>query len=173
MTLLTGNSKLKGMGRLLTPLQINSPFILAPPLATKAFYASVSGSRPLPPPFSNFYVFPCLNPPKLHFEFGGNMFPFMQGGRGAEWSGIPGGKFSLGRLEAGSGYCVGAVVETRMGIKEERDEVVQNGRKGSRSIGGRGGLGGNGMRDVWVIGEGFLRGVGGVFDVSSRINDRL
>ena len=94
------------------------------------------------------------------------MFPFMQGGRGAEWSGIPGGKFSLGRLEPGSGYCVGAVVETRMGIKEERDEVVQNDRKGSRSIGGRGGLGGNGMRDVWVIGEGFFRGVGGVFDVS-------
>lgn len=90
----------------------------------------------------------------------------MQGGRGADWSGIPGGKFSLGRLEAGSGYCVGAVVETRMGIKEERDEVVQNDRKGSKSIGGRGGLGGNGMRDVWVIGEGFFRGVGGVFDVS-------
>ena len=94
------------------------------------------------------------------------MFPFMRGGRGAEWSGIPGGKFSLGRLEPGSGYCVGAVVETRMGIKEERDEVVQNDRKSSRSIGGRGGLGGNGMRDVWVIGEGFFRGVGGVFDVS-------
>lgn len=31
----------------------------------------------------------------------------------------------------------------------------------------RGGMGGNGMRDVWVIGEGFFRGVGGVFDVSS------
>lgn len=151
--------------------QINSPFILAPPLAAKAFYASVSGSRTLPAPYSNFYVFPCLNPPALHFEFGGTNFPFMQGGRGAEWSGIPGGKFSLGRLEAGSGYCVGAVVETRMGIREERDEVVQNDRKkGSRSIGGRGGLGGNGMRDVWVIGEGFFRGVGRVFDVSSLIS---
>ena len=89
----------------------------------------------------------------------------MQGGRGAEWSGIPGGKFSLGRLEAGSGYCVGAVVETRMGIREERDEVVHDGKRG-RSAAGRGGLGGNGMRDVWVIGEGFFRGVGGVFDVS-------
>lgn len=89
----------------------------------------------------------------------------MQGGRGAEWSGIPGGKFSLGRLEAGSGYCVGAVVETRMGIREERDEVVHDGKRG-RSAPNRGGLGGNGMRDVWVIGEGFFRGVGGVFDVS-------
>ena len=89
----------------------------------------------------------------------------MQGGRGAEWSGIPGGKFSLGRLEAGSGYCVGAVVETRMGIREERDEVVHDGKRG-RSAPKRGGLGGNGMRDVWVIGEGFFRGVGGLFDVS-------
>ena len=149
-------------------LQINSPFILAPPLAAKAFYASVSGSRPLPPPFSNFYVFPCLNPPALHFEFSGTLFPFMQGGRGAEWSGIPGGKFSLGRLEAGSGYCVGAVVETRMGIREERNEVVYDGKRG-RSAPNRGGLGGNGMRDVWVIGEGFFRGVGGLFDVSSPL----
>ena len=88
----------------------------------------------------------------------------MQGGRGAEWSGIPGGKFSLGRLEAGSGYCVGAVVETRMGIREERDEVVHDGKRGRSNS--RGGLGGNGMRDVWVIGEGFFRGVGAVFDVS-------
>ena len=63
---------------------------------------------------------------------------------------------------------MGAVVETRMGIKEERDEVVQNDRKGSRSIGSRGGLGGNGMRGVWVIGEGFFRGVEGVFNVSSH-----
>lgn len=90
----------------------------------------------------------------------------MQGGRGAEWSGIPGGKFSLGRLESGSGYCVGAVVETRMGIREERDEIVHDGKNRGRSAASRGGLGGNGMRDVWVIGEGFFRGVGGVFDVS-------
>ena len=146
--------------------QMNSPFILAPPLATKAFYASVSGSRPLPPPFSNFYVYPCLNPPAIHFEFGGTNFPFMRGGRGAEWTGIPGGKFSLGRLANGSGYCVGAVVETEMGIREEKDKVVFDGKRSTRSVGGRGGLGGNGMRDVWVIGEGFFRGVGGVFDVS-------
>ena len=63
---------------------------------------------------------------------------------------------------------MGAVVETRKGIKEERDEVVQNNRKGSRSIGGRGGLGGNGMVNVWVIGKVFFRGVGGVFNVSSH-----
>ena len=53
-----------------------------------------------------------------------------------------------------------------MGIREEKDEVVYNGKRRTRSAGDRGGLGGNGMRDVWVIGEGFFRGVGGVFDVS-------
>ena len=95
----------------------------------------------------------------------------MQGGRGAEFSGIPGGKFSLGRLDDGSGYCLGAVVETRMGITEERDEVVHDNKKGHQGHSGasRGGLGGNGMRDVWVIGEGFFRGVGGVFDVGPRL----
>ena len=90
----------------------------------------------------------------------------MQGGRGADWTGLPGGKFSLGRLKAGSGYCVGAVVETRMGVKEEKSEVLVEGRRGTRAGTHKNILGGNGMRDVWVIGEGFFRGVGGVFDVS-------
>lgn len=143
--------------------QINTPFILAPPSATKAFYASISGSRALPAPYSNFYVFPCLNPPKLHFEFGRWTFPLMEGGRGADWSVIPGGKFSLGRLRDGSGYCVGAVVETRMGVREERDGMAGEGRGGRKGT-----LAGNGMRDVWVIGEGFFRGVGAVFNVSDR-----
>ena len=75
-----------------------------------------------------------------------------------------GGRFSLGRLKQGSGYCVGAVVETRMGLENERDELIDEGRRGSQSSGT---IGGNGMRDVWVIGEGFFRGVGGAFDVSS------
>ena len=74
-----------------------------------------------------------------------------------------GGRFSLGRLKKGSGYCVGAVVETRMGLENERDELIDEGRRGSQSSGA---IGGNGMRDVWVIGEGFFRGVGGAFDVS-------
>lgn len=127
----------------------------------------MSGSGPLPAPFSNFYVFPCLNPPTLHFEFGGNTFPVMHGGRSTDMSGIPGGKFSLGRLKKGSGYCVGAVVETRMGLREETDGVKGDSRKGNRFGAGRGAMGGNGMRDVWVVGEGFFRGAGGVFDVSS------
>ena len=60
-----------------------------------------------------------------------------------------------------------------MGLRDEKEEVLDEGRRGTR-LGGEGGkLEGNGMRDVWVIGEGFFRGVGGVFDVNyplSRIS---
>lgn len=87
----------------------------------------------------------------------------MRGGRGAEWTGIPGGKFSLGRLRDGSGYCVGAVVESRMGVTEAGDGLAGG---GIRSGTGKDKAGGNGMKDVWVVGEGFFRGVGAVFDVS-------
>lgn len=90
----------------------------------------------------------------------------MQGGKGADWMGIPGGKFSLGRLREGSGYCVGAVVETWMGLGDvTQTTIAGRGRKGGGAR-GSGELAGNGMRDVWVVGEGFFRGVGGVFDVS-------
>ncbi|KAI9715594.1 MAG: hypothetical protein M1812_005898 [Candelaria pacifica] len=149
-------------------IDLNTPFILAPPLAVKAFYSSISGSRPLPPPHNNFYMFPCLNPPMLHFEFGGWNFPAMQGGKGADYLGGPGGKFSLGKVQEGSGYCVGAVVETRMGVEKGGQRMM-----GKRARGKRVGVGnmareglaaGNGMRDVWVLGEGFFRGVGAVFD---------
>lgn len=87
----------------------------------------------------------------------------MRGGRGADWTGIPGGKFSLGRLRDGSGYCVGAVVESRMGATEDGDGLAG---RGIRSGTGKDKSGGNGMKDVWVVGEGFFRGVGAVFDVS-------
>lgn len=76
----------------------------------------------------------------------------LQGGKGADWIGMPGGKLNLGRLEEGSGYCVGAVVETIMGVGEDGE------------------MAGNGMRDVWVLGEGFFKGVGGVFDVCLILN---
>ena len=93
-------------------------------------------------------------------------FLAMHGGRGADWSDVPGGRFSLGRLNNGSGYCVGSVVETRMGMKEERDGMMGGTRNELRTSVQRGGMGGNGMRDVWVVGEGFFRGVGAAFDVS-------
>jgi hypothetical protein len=34
----------------------------------------------------------------------------------------PGGRFSLGRISMGSGYCVGIVVESRMGMKKSQYE---------------------------------------------------
>lgn len=86
----------------------------------------------------------------------------MKGGRGAEWTGIPGGKFSLGRLRDGSGYCVGAVVESRMEATEDGDGSAGS---GIRSRMGKYKANGSGMKDVWVVGEGFFRGVGAVFDV--------
>ncbi|KAL8712049.1 MAG: hypothetical protein Q9220_003745 [cf. Caloplaca sp. 1 TL-2023] len=154
-------------------VDINTPFILAPPLAAKTFYAGVAGSRPLEPPYSNFYVFPCMNPPHAEFEFSGTRFPAMQGGRGMEYSSaiIPGGKFSLGRLKHGSGYCVGAIVETQMGLKDEREGMTESGKQGlGPAAANVGSLAGNGMRDVWVIGERFFRGIGAVFDVSHKID---
>ncbi|KAL8728789.1 MAG: hypothetical protein Q9166_005167 [cf. Caloplaca sp. 2 TL-2023] len=132
---------------------INTPFILAPPLAAKTFYTAVAGSRPLDPPYSNFYVFPCMNPPSIEFEFQGTRFPAMQGGRGMEYASaiIPGGKFSLGRLKHGSGYCVGAIVETGMGLKEEKEGMTGSSKQGIGSAAASvGSLAGNGMRDVWV-----------------------
>ncbi|KAI9816201.1 MAG: hypothetical protein M1827_001802 [Pycnora praestabilis] len=145
-------------------IDLNTPFILAPPLAARTFYTSISGARPLPAPFSSFYTFPCLNPPTLHFEFGGWNFPAMQGGKGLDhsWGVPPGGKFSLGRVAEGSGYCVGNVVESRMGVRDDGTGL------GGGGAGGRGGLAGNGMRDVWVLGEGFFRGTGGVFDFKEQ-----
>lgn len=56
-----------------------------------------------------------------------------------------------------------------MGVKDEGAGAVG---RGSRSGAGRGRLGGNGLRDVWVVGEGFFRGVGAVFDVSVRVGFR-
>ena len=93
----------------------------------------------------------------------------MRGGKGADfWTG-PGGKLSLGRLKKGSGYCVGAIVETRMGVGDTG--VAMRGKVGAGSGSGEEGLqAGNGLRDVWVMGEVFWRGVGGVFDVSILLN---
>ena len=152
---------------------------MAPPLAARDFYASISGAFQLPPPHTSFYAFPCLNPPRVDFEFAGSRFPFMRSARGqfGDWKGeLPGGRFSLGRLKGGSGYCVGNVVATRMGLDDEGGEMVTQGRAGKAQGSWQGGLGGNGMRDVWVIGEGFFRGMGVAFDVrvsSILVEERL
>ena len=152
--------------------KINTPFILAPPVAAKTFYASVAGSRQLDPPYSNFYSFPCMDPPSIDFEFSGTRFQAMRGGRGMEYNSaiIPGGAFSLGRMQHGGGYCIGAIVETRMGLLDEKEGMTGSGKQGIGSAAASmGSLAGNGMRDVWVIGEPFFRGVLGAFDVSKRV----
>lgn len=128
-------------------LDINTPLILAPPLAARTFYASISGALPLDSDGkgragrSPFWQFPCLNPPILHFEFDRFPFPVLHGPGGL------GGRFSLGRVRRGSGYCVGAVVEWDGNGNED-------------------GKAGDGLGGVWVVGEGFFREVGAVFDVS-------
>jgi hypothetical protein len=65
--------------------------------------------------------------------------------------GAAGGLFSLGKFEGigedgeyNSGYCIGRVVETRVGEEREGMEA--------------------GMKDLWVLGEPFFRGLGVVFD---------
>ena len=93
----------------------------------------------------------------------------MHGGQGPVWTGKLGGHFSLGRLNNGSGYCVGSVVETRIGITEEKDEMMGGTRNELRVAMQRGRMAGNGMRDVWVLGEGFFRGTNAVFDVSPGV----
>ncbi|PQE04504.1 aspartic peptidase domain-containing protein [Rutstroemia sp. NJR-2017a BVV2] len=120
---------------------LNTPFIIGPPSAVRTLYASISGARPLPPPYSHFYSYPCFNAPEIHFEFGSFRAAVMQGARD-EGTFSPGGRFSLGRAERGSGFCVGMVVE---GVFDEWGE-------------------GNGMEDVWVLGEPFFRDVQVAFD---------
>jgi len=85
----------------------------------------------------------------------------------------PNGKFSLGKVSDDSGYCVGAIVESRMGVGDStpiKGAAAPRNADGSRSnslMGEAGILAGNGMRDVWVLGEPAFRGVGIVFDVSA------
>ncbi|EXJ53479.1 uncharacterized protein A1O5_13255 [Cladophialophora psammophila CBS 110553] len=135
---------------------IDVPFILAPPLAAQRFYDSIGGTKRLPPPYDFYFAFPCFNEVHIAFEIAGQNFPAMQGQ--GTWAdglhGPAGGRFSLGKLGDGSGYCVGSVVETRMGQKREWLE--------------------SGMKDVWVLGEPFFRGLGVAFDIDKgRVGVRM
>lgn len=153
-------------------IDLSTPFLLAPPQAAKQFYASISGSHRLPPPYQSFYAFPCNNPPFVHVEFGGWRFPTMRGMKSFESSNGPNGKFSLGKVTEESGYCVGAVVETKMGVGDMAPIKKGRSRKEDtvRGLGQleSGMLAGNGMRDVWVLGEPIFRGLGLVFDLKAK-----
>ncbi|OAP55639.1 hypothetical protein AYL99_09791 [Fonsecaea erecta] len=139
---------------------INVPFILAPSVAAAPFYHAIGGTKRLPPPFESFFAFPCFKEVHVAFEMGSSSrrlnIPSMNG-QGTFEDGIlgpVGGRFSLGNLRNGSGYCVGAVVETNMGHTAQ----------GLRS----------GMRNVWVLGEPFFRELGVVFDVhNGRVGFRV
>ena len=66
----------------------------------------------------------------------------------------------MGRMTAGSGYCVGIVVESRMG-----KGISLRTKRGNMGL-GTSMEGGNGMEDVWIIGEPFFRDVQVAFNVS-------
>jgi hypothetical protein len=70
----------------------------------------------------------------------------------------PGGRFSLGRMAMGSGYCVGMVLESRFG-EEKKQWGGSNWDKDDEE--------GLGLDDAWIIGEGFFNDVQVAFDVSS------
>lgn len=139
---------------------VQVPFILAPPLAAWKFYEGISGSKRLEKPFDMFFAFPCLNQPYIAFEFDGWIFPILTGeeSRMERTHRSSGAKFSLGKEKLGSGYCIGVVVETRMGVRNEEGKY---GRKTSDAAG-------NGMRDFWVVGEPFFHGMGLVFDIGEQ-----
>ncbi|KAF7854439.1 uncharacterized protein EAF02_011614 [Botrytis sinoallii] len=133
-------------------LDVNTPYIIGPPHQVRNLYSSISGSRQLPPPYDQFHAYPCFNPPHLLLEFGNLRVKVLDGKRD-EGGFSPGGKFSLGRMERGSGYCVGVIVEGRFGKKDGRSEEVEND-----------GVDGNGMEDMWIFGEPLFRDVQVAFD---------
>lgn len=127
-------------------LDIQCPFILAPPAAITRFYGAIGGAIRLPHPFDSFFAYPCLNKVYTAFDLGGWKFPGMTGDGvvGDALHGPAGGRFSLGKMQGGTGYCVGSVVETEMGTGK--------------------GWANSGIQDTWVLGEPFFRGLGLVFD---------
>jgi hypothetical protein len=128
---------------------VQSPFILAPHFAATRFYEAVGGSVPLSVPFDSFFAVPCQKQINIAFELGGWSFPVMSGeGIGADaFYGPSGGRFSLGRLGNGTGYCLGSVVETQMGERRQWSS--------------------SGLQDTWILGEPFFRGLGVVFDLEN------
>lgn len=85
-------------------------------------------------------------------------------GKGDKGTFSPGGRFSLGRMTSGSGYCVGIVVESRMGAGTAiRSETGNMGFETSMQ-------GGNGLEDVWIVGEPFFRDVQVAFNVSLTLS---
>lgn len=139
---------------------IQSPFILAPPGAAQAFYKSIHAAKRLPKPHDNMFKFPCLNRPNIAFEFDRWLFPTLSGDLSMQdrFDGPLGGKLSLGKVRQGSGYCLGVVIESRMGLSNaDAQSARTDGRRRS-----------TGLDDLWVIGEPFFQGTGLAFDVGEQ-----
>jgi hypothetical protein len=141
-------------------LDVNCPFVLAPPLPARRFYESIGGAKQISilneknkTVQSGFWKVPCLNKVHVAWEFNSAMFgAFKEGGREEGLYGPAGGAMSLGKYVnedgSASGYCVGIVIETNMGTGRGEEDPWRN----------------SGMRDLWVLGEPFFRGLGVVFD---------
>ena len=152
-------------------LDINCPFILAPPEVTRTVYESIPGARSLASLLDQdedagteetrpFHAVSCLNEIDISFEIAGWRFPFARSTHTDDdlFHGPAGGRFSLGKVDvspsangsdkASTGYCIGIIVETRMGVRKEWRSA--------------------GMRDVWVLGEPFFRGLGVTFDLGDE-----
>jgi hypothetical protein len=129
---------------------VQCPFVLAPPKAASQFYEAVGGSKRLPSPNDMFFAFPCSSQTEVVLELGGWSFPSMSGEttRADAINGPAGGRLSLGKLYNGTGFCVGAVVESRMGTKQKWANA--------------------GVHGVWVLGEPFFRDMGVVFDYGTQ-----
>ncbi|CAG8957763.1 hypothetical protein HYFRA_00000101 [Hymenoscyphus fraxineus] len=136
-------------------LDINTPFILAPPMAARTLYSKTQAKR-LPPPYDQFHAYPCLRPPQLHLDFAGWGVEVLKGRNKETFA--PGGRFSLGRMAEGSGYCIGMIVESRMGLQPSNIRDHRHG--GVEKV--------SGLGDVWILGEPFFRDVQVAFDVESK-----
>lgn len=167
-------------------LDVNCPVILAPRHAARHVYANIGAGIALQAPrmsqaawsqasdktgydgtqserFSqdedtefDFYAYPCLNPPSIVFELAGWPFPVMQGPGSADdaLNGLHGGLFSMGKVDTNdsnvdTGYCVGKIV--------------------GKDFQQRGIWASVGLRDTWVLGEPFFRGIGVVGDLGDAL----
>lgn len=148
-------------------LDLNCPFILAPVGIAETVYENIPGGRTVASltgrsvqEENSFYAFPCLNEIDIAFELAGWKFPFVRGElREDAVHGPVGGRFSLGEVDLRSnasdqdeavstGYCLGIIVESSMGIRPEWERSA--------------------MKDVWVLGEPFFRGLGVAFDMGDE-----
>ena len=122
---------------------------MGPPLAVEEFYAAIEGSKKYDGPahgFTQLYQFPCSPVPAVAFNWGGknwylsentSVHPFAINSTSLNCS----CSFNLGKTEAKSPYCVGAVASANIS-----------------------GLGNN----TWIFGDSFMKNVYTSFDFDNN-----